>query len=302
MSKLQDVTGFIYTHDPVIIKDNSHYYRFQTGSSIPISISDDLKDWKLIGKVFSSNPSWTSMEVPGSTDFWAPEVVKRNGEWRIYYSVSTFGKNTSSIGLCTLNFDKNDPTKFFVKDRGSVIHSTPDDNYNCIDPAVICDDDGRDYLVFGSFWGGINMTLLDCNGMVADKSSLTNIAIRKAEFNPVEGAFIFRHNDYYYLFASHDFCCRGTASTYHIVYGRSKEITGPYIDEKGISMTDGGGTTLRDGFSFKRWAGPGHNSIFSDDDGKIYLVYHAYDRQDDGRSKLMIEEIGFDQDWIVLDD
>ena len=66
------------------------------------------------------------------------------------------------------------------------------------------------------------------------------------------------------------------------------------------SMKWGGGTTLRDSFSFERWAGPGHNSVFKDDDGKIYLVYHAYDRNDEGHSKLMLEEITFASDGRVL--
>ncbi len=37
------------------------------------------------------------------------------------------------------------------------------------------------------------------------------------------------HNDYYYLFLSFDYCCRGKESTYRIVVGRSKDIRGPYV-------------------------------------------------------------------------
>ena len=63
-------------------------------------------------------------------------------------------------------------------------------------------------------------------------------------------------DDYYYLFVSFDFCCRGISSTYKIMVGRSDKITGPYVDREGKPMMQGGGTLLLEGF--ERWRGPGH--------------------------------------------
>ena len=291
---LLNTTGFVQTHDPVIVKIKGKYYRFQTGDRIPVAVSDDLLDWKFIGTVFPENPEWTSKEIPGSTHFWAPEVVQRNGKWRIYYSVSTFGVNTSAIGLA--EFDPEN-LESGLNDLGPVIQSRPENNYNCIDPAVITDENGDDWLLFGSFWGGLQLVRLGTDGFILPGANLKNIASRKTEPNPIEGGYIIHAGKYYYLFASHDFCCRGTASTYHIVVGRSESVEGPYLDAFGTDMMESGGTTLRDGFSYERWAGPGHNTVFADDDGKFYLVYHAYDRTDEGKSKLQIEEINFDDDW-----
>lgn len=78
--------------------------------------------------------------------------------------------------------------------------------------------------------------------------------------NPVEGAFIFTHGDYYYLFASYDYCCKGLASNYYVAVGRSKSITGPYQGRDGKSMMDGYGTAVivERPWASTRWRGPGH--------------------------------------------
>ena len=303
---LISLTTDVPAHDPVIVKEKGVYYCFSTHGYF--YRSTDLRTWAYGGKVFDSLPDWTRNAVPKNDgkDYWAPEVVFRDGMWRLYYAVSTFGKNVSAIGMAvnkTLNPASPD---YNWEDKGLVIASTECDNFNAIDGAVCSDENGQDWLLLGSFWGGLVLFPLDSDGFVKKDSEPLFIASRQREGemqpdpNPVEGGFIFPHNGRYYLFASHDFCCRGTASSYHIVYGMSERIDGAYCDEAGTDMKWGGGTTLRDSFSFERWAGPGHNSVFKDDDGKIYLVYHAYDRTDEGHSKLMIEEIKFASDGRLL--
>ena len=294
---LLNLTVDVPAHDPVIVKENGIYYCYSTHGYF--YMSEDLKSWKYGGKVFENLPSWVREIVPANDgkDFWAPEIVFRDGLWRFYYAVSTFGKNISAIGMAVNKTLAPSSADYEWRDQGKVIASSKSDNFNAIDPAVCADEKGNDWLLLGSFWGGIVMFPLNEQGLVKLGSQPIFLASRQKEGekqpdpNPVEGGFVFPHKGRYYLFASHDFCCRGIASSYHIVYGVADKITGPYIDEEGLNMRWGGGTTLRDSFSFERWAGPGHNTVFKDDDGKIYLVYHAYDRKDDGRSKLMIEEI-----------
>ena len=302
---LLNLTVDVPAHDPVIVKEGGIYYCFSTHGYF--YTSSDLRSWRYGGKVFEKLPDWVFEFVPESDgkDFWAPEIVYRNGEWRLYYAGSGFGKNTSVIGLaCNKTLDPASKD-YDWRDCGKVVSSGEGNNFNAIDPAVCADENGTDWLLLGSFWGGLAMFALDENGFVRSQAAGRAvepifIASRQKEGenrpdpNPVEGGFIFPHNKKYHLFASHDFCCRGVASSYHIVHGVAEKITGPYLDEDGIDMRWGGGTTLRDSFSFERWAGPGHNTVFKDDDGKTYLVYHAYDRKDDGRSKLMIEEIEID--------
>lgn len=60
-------------------------------------------------------------------------------------------------------------------------------------------------------------------------------------------------------------------------------------------MNIGGGTLLLEGN--KEWPGLGHNSIYTFDK-EDYLIYHAYDANDNGRSKLKINKVGWDdQGW-----
>lgn len=294
---LMNLSGDIFAHDATIVKEGKRYYRFQTGEGLPFFCSDNLQEWKLCGCVFPKNPLWSSRAIPGSTSFWAPDIVYRNGEWRVYYSVSTFGSQKSAIGLVVNKTLDPDSPDYAWTDLGSVIQSDDTSAFNAIDPQVASDEKKNDFLLFGSFWGGLQMIPLTLEGFIVKDAPITNIANRHMEPDPVEGGYIFRKDNYYYLFASYDFCCKGTASTYRIVFGRSKNLLGPYCDQLGESFLENGGTNLRDGFSHERWAGPGHNSIFQDDDGKIYLVYHAYDRENEGRATLQIEELEFKNDW-----
>jgi len=129
-------------------------------------------------------------------------------------------------------------------------------------------------------------------------STLTNIARRSS--TAIEAPYIVYKNGYYYLFVSFDLCCRGVESTYKIVVGRSSNITGTYKSKNGISMKSGGGTLLLSGSD--RWRGPGHCAVLMEDDAD-WLVYHAYDGQNNGIPTLRISELYWDADgWPTLEE
>ena len=47
-----------------------------------------------------------------------------------------------------------------------------------------------------------------------------------------------------------------------------------------------------------RYRGQGHNGWLRDTDGKEYVVYHAYDRQNEGKSVLRISRVEWrDDGW-----
>jgi arabinan endo-1,5-alpha-L-arabinosidase len=73
-----------------------------------------------------------------------------------------------------------------------------------------------------------------------------------------------------------------------MIIGRSKKITGPFIDKEGMDMAKGGGTILLQGDS--KWYGVGHNALASFD-GTDYLVFHPYDANDNCRPKLRIAKL-----------
>jgi len=300
-------------HDPAIAKDGNTYYVFTTSgpretSQIPIRCSNDLLAWKECGHVFAELPAWIHDQSPKTKNLWAPDISYFHGKYHLYYAYSAFGLNTSGIALATnKTLDASSP-EYKWNDEGVVLTSSAEDDFNAIDPNIVVDKKGQPWMSFGSFWGGIKMRRIDAaTGKVSSSDdSLYALAARQkpenaepakpglpANWQAVEAPFIVRHKKYFYLFVSFDLCCRGTHSTYRIVVGRSKKVTGPYQDADGKVMTDGGGTQVLAGNS--RWFGPGGQSILQQRDG-YYLVFHAYDATS-GKPALQISTITWNNGW-----
>jgi arabinan endo-1,5-alpha-L-arabinosidase len=289
------VGAITHVHDPVIIKTDATYYIFCTGDGIPIRKSADLMTWLLDSpaKVFRRLPDWAQEMIPGATNIWAPDISFFNGRYHLYYSVSTFGSNRSVIGLATnITLDAASDDYQWI-DEGLVLESVQANNYNAIDPNLVIDADGVPWLAFGSFWTGIKMRRLDYEtGKPSDEDpKLKPLAQRMVNSGSVEAPFIIRKGDFYYLFVSFDFCCRGVESTYHVMVGRSENVIGPYVDREGMEMLRGGGTQVT--FPTERWRGPGHNAILQEN-GVEYIVYHAYDAENGGVPTLRIDSLEWD--------
>ena len=233
---------------------------------------------------------------------WAPDVSFVHGRYRLYYSVSTFGSNRSVIGLATnVTLDPTAPG-YAWRDEGEVIHSSSGDQYNAIDPDFFIDRDGRHWLAFGSFWTGIKMVRLDpVTGKRAEEDKSVHALAQRPGPGAVEAPHLIEHNGYYYLFASYDYCCRGAESSYYTIVGRSKEVTGPYVDADGKPLMKGYGQVVLHAQLDKtnRWRGPGHVSVLQDG-GHYYIAYHAYDARNKGVPTLRISALGWDKDgWPV---
>jgi arabinan endo-1,5-alpha-L-arabinosidase len=168
---------------------------------------------------------------------------------------------------------------------------------------VIVDEQGQTWMSFGSFWSGLKIFKLNDDWTrPAEPQEWHSIAKRdQAPVNisthagpgEIEAPFIFKKGGYYYLFASWGLCCKGANSTYHLVVGLSKHVTGPYLDKTGKDMNEGGGSLLVNGN--KKWVGVGHNSAYHWD-GKDYLILHAYETADNYLQKLKILNIHWDKE------
>ncbi len=297
-------------HDPVMAYENGKYYIFATGNGIQVLSSTDMQTWKEEPAVFSKAPQWATELVKGYFGHtWAPDIIKINGLWHLYYSCSTFGKNTSAIGLVVnKTLDPSSPD-FKWEDRGLVIQSIPGKtDWNAIDPNIVLDSKGRAWMNWGSFWDGIQLVRLKEDMQTPatapetisrhyDKDAIDHNT-PEANDNSVEAPFIIRRGKYYYLFVSFDYCCRGLNSTYKVAVGRSKKVDGPYKDKNGKKMTKGGGTIIMQGND--EYAGVGHCSVY-EFNGKWYIVAHAYSKKHNGASKLLIKELQFDDEgWVTV--
>ncbi len=292
-------------HDPVAIEADGKYYMFGTGPGIESGVSDDIVNWtKYTSQVFDPMPDWFKKEVPNfNGHIWAPDIIYRNGKYYLYYSISSFGSNLSAIGVATnTTLDRNNKDSKWV-DHGIVVRSYPGrDNWNAIDPNIIFDENDVPWMSFGSFWGGLKIVKLNDDLIsLAEPQEWYTIAARprnlgtdeaEAGNGAIEGPFIIKKDEYYYMFVSFDLCCRGAESTYHVRVGRSESVTGPYLDRDGVPMTQGGGTLVIEGDD--DFYAIGHNSVY-DFGGTHYMFSHGYDAHDNGLPKLLVHILGWDE-------
>lgn len=291
-------------HDPSIIKAEDGFYVFSTGDTLDMRRSGDLYDWDYLGGVFDEIPQWVQDKVPAVTNLWAPDITYHNGKYYMNYSGSEWGTTNSVIGLLsneTLN--PYSPDYEWI-DEGEIISSADKyTNYNTIDGAFVKDENGRMWMAFGSYWSGIKLTSLDNSTLKPDTSpaAIYSLANRAgAGTTAIEAPYIVYRNGYYYLFVNWDTCCQGANSTYKIMVGRSTDITGPYYDKNGVSMTAGGGSLFIG--SGERWVGPGHASVVKVN-GRDFISYHCYDAYNHPASAQRVNYLGWDTDlWPVLGD
>ena len=295
--------GDLRTHDPGIARDreSGDFYVFSTGDpkigdgTPQIRRSSDLETWTYAGTVFDRIPQWVRDAVPGVENLWAPDVYEHDGVYYMYYTGSTFGSNVSVIGLATNTaLDPNDPDYAWV-DRGRVVGSDRSVDYNAIDAGVVEDAAGTPWLAFGSFFSGIRMIELEWpSGKAAPRrGEPLRLADRRQPPNAIEAPYVVQRDGFFYLFVSLDSCCRGTQSTYKIAVGRSREVTGPYVDRDGRPMLEGGATVLLSSQGGR--IGPGGQSLSGD-----LMAHHFYDAAANGDFRLSIRVVRWEDGWPVI--
>jgi arabinan endo-1,5-alpha-L-arabinosidase len=291
--------GSTRIHDPsTLVREGDRWWVFGTGRGIVSLWSTNRVDWEQGPPVLREPPSWAAEWVPNHQfRYWAPDIIRIGDRYLLYYSVSTWGSRQSGIGLLVGRaLDPASPLHGW-EDRGPVVRTTEQDNHNAIDPALFHDRDGRLWMVYGSYWSGIQLVELDpTTGLRRQpQQPLIHLAWKEA----IEAAALFRRGDDYFLFVNWGQCCRGTNSTYEIRVGRSKQVTGPYVDREGRDLRHGGGSLLLG--TSGRFIGPGHAAFF-EADGQWWMSYHFYDGAQGGRSVLDILPLQWDEDgWPVVE-
>ncbi len=285
------IIGETFAHDPSpIIKDGSNYYYYSTGQGILGRTSTDLSHWSDITSVFAGQPAWTTTDVPGFTgNFWAPTVNFFNGQYHMYYAVSTLGSQTSGIGMATSPTLNPAAAGYGWTDHGPVVESKPGYAYNTIDPSVTTAVDGTMWMTFGSYWNGIyEQQLNPTTGLLLNPAATPIHLSQRFGDTSNESSYISYHNGFYYLFENWGTCCQGISSTYNVRMGRSASINGPFVDASGVGMLSGGGTNFLSAQG--NYIGPGQVGIYSEG-GKDYVSYHYYNGANNGTPALAIQDL-----------
>jgi len=147
-------------------------------------------------------------------------------------------------------------------------------------------------MTYGSYVGYLQVVQLDpkTGKRIQPAQKPINIAIN------CEASTMIYHDGYYYVLATHGSCCAGSDSGYHIVVGRSKKPTGPFIDNMGIDMIQGGGKLFAT--SSGRWVGPGHFGLTEAGDGvQKFSCHYEADLDRGGSSVLDIRPLLWNDGW-----
>ena len=269
--------GKPYIHDPsTIMECDGKYYTFGTGGG---------------GLISEDGWTWNGGGVrPGGGA--APDAIKIGDRYLIAYSATGGGLGGGHAGrvltMWNKTLDPNSPD-FAYTEPIEVAHSLDDEDCDAIDAGLLLDPTtGRLWLTYGTYFGFIRIVELDPKtGKRVEGNEPVDIAI------DCEATDLMYRNGWYYLLGTHGTCCDGPNSTYNIVVGRSRNVTGPYLDNMGRDMLKGGGKMVI--AAGDRKTGPGHFGRYIE---KMSFHYEA-DFDQGGRSVLAIRPLLWKNDWPV---
>ena len=254
---------------------------------------------------------------------WAPDVIynEETGLYYLYFCTSSTW-NASNLcyatsenidgpyewkgaliysGFTAQTLDDTDVAEYVDRDTAKDRYIKKSNEYNfnkypnAIDPTVLYDGDGRLWMVYGSWSGGMYLLELDksTGEVIHPQEDETNRVdpyfgkrLLGGNHSSIEGPYILydEESGYYYLFVSYGGLAR--EGGYQIRVFRSETIDGDYVDMNGEYPMDTNnpehypyGLKLSGNYFLPSlemaYMATGHNSAFIDDDGKKYIVNHT---------------------------
>jgi len=278
-------TGQPYIHDPSTLAEcDGKFYTFGTGQG---------------GLISEDGWSWKGGAVrPGGGA--APDVIKLGDRYLVIYGATGGGlgggHNGRILTMWNKTLDPNSPD-FKYTEAIEVAASDGQEDNDAIDPGIMLDPNtGRLWVSYGTYFGFIRLIELDpATGKRVEGNVAKDIAI------DCEATDLIYRDGWYYLLGTHGTCCDGVNSTYNIVVGRSRNVEGPYIDNVGRDMLQGGGKMVI--AAGDRVAGPGHFGRTIVDEGvEVMSCHYEADFNQGGRSVLGIRPLLWKNGWPVAGD
>jgi len=272
--------GTVGIHDPsTIARCNGKFYTYGTGGSS--LVSDDGWTWR--------------RGAPLPRRGLAPDVIHLGDRYYVYVAANIGAQPKAAINMIWSKTLDPDSPDYKWEEGGVVASSDGVEDSNAIDPGVFLDpNDGRLWLVYGSYFGYIRLVELDPK---TGKRLNPNDTPRNLAIN-CEASDMIYHDGWFYLLATHGSCCRGADSGYNIRMGRSRKVTGPFLDHEGIDMIQGGGKLFAG--SGGRAIGPGHFGLLDLGDGvQRFSLHYEADLDRGGASVLDIRPLLWLDGWPV---
>lgn len=326
----------VSVHDPsIILADDGCYYIF--GSHMQAARSEDLIAWKMFSsldkcalqpnyvKEFGEALSWAK-----AATFWAPDVQRlADGRYYLYYCCCEGSSPLSALGVAVSDRPEGPYQNLgvFLKSGAPGYDATT--LPNVVDPNVFYDNDGRLWMVYGSYSGGIYILEMDERTGFPLEGQGYGKKLLGRNHSRIEAPYILYspETEYYYLFLS--FGGLNAADGYNIRVCRSRAPDGPYLDSHGHDMIECGGRNgtffndpdyepygvkLLGGYCFQRIEGdasakkpvayrsPGHCSAIRDEaTGRYFLVFHTRFAGQGERYQLRVHQMFMnDVGWPVV--
>ena len=323
-------------HDPAAMVEDGDYLVTYFSGLESISYNQRTREWETqVGDCGEDwcvlrgeeRPVWIDSKLGPALDGSPLQVGSApgmDGPRTLYYTVTDWNRDDGSACIGRATATGEFPELHWEDDGMPVLCSTAnsvnqgDDTY-AIDPAILNGFDGSKWLVYGSHYSGIYVVKLDpvTGHLLAPGGEDWTEAVGRIRVasNPIpeetgspaaiatgtqgiEAAFIYPHNNRYYLFVNWGACCNGVDSTYSIRVGRADSPTGPYVDRDGNPLLNSGGTLLLE--SENHEIGPGHAGVF-EKGGRFLFTYHYYNENNQGTGTLGYRELSWSADgWPEL--
>jgi beta-xylosidase len=291
--------------DPFVLRVDTTYYAYATnnaGEHIQLRKSPDLVTWEHLVDALPKLSAWSS------GDTWAPEVAKTSAGYVLYYTARDpeLKRPDSNGSQCITVAVSAAPEGPFVDSTKAPLVCQPDLG-GSIDATEFQDAGGARYLAWKNDGNCCGLpTRFFIQPLSADGLKLTGKATDMGVVNDqqweggvIEAPTLLLHDGTYYLFYS------GNAydtEFYSIGYATSKKVTGPYVDAPDNPLV----ASAWDRPITSSARGPGHQSIVEDDDGELWMVFHAWDADavgyaNGGARTMWIAKLTFNGEKPVVD-
>jgi arabinan endo-1,5-alpha-L-arabinosidase len=333
-------------HDPSVIRTNDGAFHV-FGSHLAAARSTDLMRWDFTANgVEPGNPLWSTIPLDGNAwtgrpGSWAADVIQlANGRFYFYYSFCGVPPSGDCFGpRAYLGVAVADQIQGPYVDQGIFLRSgmTPAEiaagygpegitfydpriHPNTIDPDTFYDKNGKLWMVYGSYSGGIFILEMDEISGKPLPGQGYGRHLAGGDHGNIEGPYVLYSpdSDYYYLFVS--FGGLAANDGYNIRVARSKNPDGPYLDAQGRDLVNAKGSwesiepygvKLMGGFEFvadpgdtetaRGYLSPGHNSAYYDPVKKqYYLITHTRFPGRGEEHSIRVHELSINAEgWLV---